>query len=203
MTPYIALQCLVIVNVIFAILETLSGIGRHIAVLTASQLEQAFKYNFIGDPFGIIGVALPKLAVVIFIHKIIGQSYRTLIWALYALVVANLVFSALDSILLFVQCSPPSASWDSSVPHTCWDPSIVSNYSYFVGGLYFPQSCYSADPRGRILCPLRSRPCPVPHSNCARAPNAPPEEDLDCISHGIWSLVCATTVIGLQKLKIA
>lgn len=37
--------------------------------------------------------------------------------------------------LLFAQCSPASASWNRSVPHTCWSPAVLADSNFSVGGM--------------------------------------------------------------------
>ncbi len=86
------------------------------------------------QPPGIMGVAVPKLAVLLFLHRIVGTTRRYQMLGLYLLIGSLLIFSALTSILLFVQCSPTYASWTPLVPHTCWNPKILEHLALFVGG---------------------------------------------------------------------
>ena len=96
----------------------------------------AVKYDFIGDVFGIMGVSLPKLAVLLFLQRVVGTTKRYQIWGLYFLVLTLLLFSSLAAIFLFAQCSPPYASWTPEVPHECWDPRVVEYFALFVGCEY-------------------------------------------------------------------
>ena len=126
------------INLGLIVKATAIGLGKHEQHLDPNDALQTIKWIFIVDPFGIIGVALPKLAVVIFLARIVGPAKRLQIWTLYFLVISLLVLSGVSAILLFAQCSPPSAAWQPTVPHTCWNPKILADYSYFVGGI----SCF-------------------------------------------------------------
>ncbi len=117
---------------------TTFGLGRHEYYLTPENFLLSIKWNYIGDPFGIMGVAVPKLAVVVFLARVVGPAKRYQLWALYFFVVTLIILSAVASILLFAECSPPSAAWKPNIPHTCWNPAILENFSFFVGGMYYP-----------------------------------------------------------------
>ena len=55
-------------------------------------------------------------------------------WLLYALTLSLLVFGALAAIFLFVQCNPSRVLWDPTVTnYHCWNPHVLSDYTYFVG----------------------------------------------------------------------
>ena len=81
-----------------------------------------------------MAVVIPKLAVVILIRKIAGPTHHKATVVLFALVVLNILASIVDIVILYVQCSPAYSAWEPEVPHACWDPNILTNYSYFVGG---------------------------------------------------------------------
>lgn len=46
--------------------DTTFGLGRHEYYLSPEQILLAFKWDFISSPFGIMGVAVPKRAVLVF-----------------------------------------------------------------------------------------------------------------------------------------
>lgn len=116
------------------------GLGRHEYYLTEDNFLLSSKWDSIAQPFGIIGVAVPKLAVVIFLARIVGPTKNYGVRALYISVVSLVVFSGVLAILLFVQCSPPAAAWQPSIPHTCWNPAIVEKLSFFFGGVCSPHA---------------------------------------------------------------
>lgn len=109
------------------------GLGRHEAALSPNQFLHVIKWIFINGPWGIMGVAIPKLAVVIFISRIVGPSKKYQIWALYFMVITNIILSFVAAVLLFAQCDPPDFAWHPTEKGTCWNPNIVANYSIFVG----------------------------------------------------------------------
>lgn len=53
---------------------------------------------------------------------------------LYFITYASIVLSAIDVVMLFLQCNPPHAAWDRSIPHICWSPNVLAGFSCFVGG---------------------------------------------------------------------
>lgn len=129
-------QMLTVVNFAALIKATSYGLGRHAYYLNKEDYLLSTKWDSIAQPFGIIGVALPKLAVLIFLARIVGPAKSNWIRALYISVVTLVVFSGILAIVNFAQCSPPSAAWTANIPHNCWNPAIVEKLSFFFGGIH-------------------------------------------------------------------
>ena len=117
---------------------TTFGLGRHADDLTSESFLLSVKWVLIAAPSGIIGVALPKLAVVIFLARVMGPTRRNQIRTLYFFAITLNILTALAAMLIFIQCSPPYARWTPSVPHTCWNPAVTKHFSFFVAGTYRP-----------------------------------------------------------------
>lgn len=125
-------------NLGFLAKATTFGLGRHRFYLTnTEEFLLIIKWDNIAIPFATMSVAVPKLAVVIFLAKAVGPTNPYQIRALYISVVTLIVLSAVNVVLVFAQCSPPSASWRPNIPHKCWNPASVTNYIIFVGGVAF------------------------------------------------------------------
>ena len=115
------------------------GTGRHLATLPPQDAMEAIRLSFITDPFGIMAFCIPKVAVALLLVRIMAPVRRGR-WFLYAMTGGVMVAGILDVIFLFVQCRPVTALWDPIVAATatCWKPSILVDYGYFLGGLCPP-----------------------------------------------------------------
>ena len=114
---------------------TTYGFGRHVYYLEPKHERNAVFWNFISNPFAIMAVALPRLVIVMFISRVLGNTRKKQMWILYFFALSMILFSSLISIFLFVQCDPPNAAWNRRKAHHCWDPSILANYFTFLGGM--------------------------------------------------------------------
>ncbi len=114
--------------------DTKWGSGRHTYYLSKEEILQATRWNYAAAPFGIMGLAVPKLAIALFLKRIVGKAKRLRMMFLYFITYASIVLSAIDVVILFLQCNPPHAAWDRSIPHICWSPNVLANFSFFVGG---------------------------------------------------------------------
>lgn len=115
--------------------STKFGIGRHTYYLLPEELVLSAKWSYIAAAPSSISLALPKLAIVIFLKRIVAQTRRRSIVVLYFLTTSNIVLSFIAVLVLYLECSPPSASWDPSIPHTCWSHHVVPYFTIFVGGM--------------------------------------------------------------------
>ena len=46
--------------------------------------------------------------------------------------IVQVIFAMVSVFIVFLQCSPTEKLWNTSLPGTCWDPSVFNNYSYWV-----------------------------------------------------------------------
>ena len=125
-------------NLIAQITTTIStsyGTGRHLTALAPQDAIKAIKFNTVSNPFGIMAFCIPKVAVALLLVRLVGPAHRRK-WILYAMTGIMMIAGILSAIFLFVQCRPVAALWDPEVKATakCWNPSILTNYTYFVGG---------------------------------------------------------------------
>ena len=126
-------KLLSIVSNSLATVATFSGLGRHTYYLTLKQIERAVKLGDASNPIGIMAFCLPKIAVAILIVRLLPPPKRGA-WLLFALTLSLTLFGALAAIFLYVQCNPASVLWDPAVTNFhCWDPHVLSDYTYFVG----------------------------------------------------------------------
>lgn len=110
------------------------GNGRHIYYLSNEDVLNALYYSVIVQPIGIAAYCLPKLSVVILIVSLVGtQERKRSIWFLYSVIAILFITSALASILLFAQCTPPNHLWHPFSVAECWPAYVEDNVTY-VGG---------------------------------------------------------------------
>ena len=83
----------------------------------------------------------PKVAVALLLIRLMGPGHRRK-WFLYVITGIMMIAGALSAIFLFVQCRPVAALWNPVIEATasCWDPNVLVDYTYFVGGWSFPCS---------------------------------------------------------------
>ncbi|KAI1110062.1 hypothetical protein F5Y14DRAFT_444229 [Nemania sp. NC0429] len=124
-----------VLNIVSTALGTVSihyGIGRHIHYLSEDEILKTLYYFPVSQPIGIAAYCFPKLAVMMFIVRVMGPAKRG-VWFLYTVIAIMFITSTLVFILLFVQCSPPSHLWDPSSPAECLPSYVLTNATYVAG----------------------------------------------------------------------
>jgi hypothetical protein len=111
-----------------------AGNGRHFTTLTDNQKSDAILYTLAGFCPGILSFAIPKLAVVALLTRIMNPSQRHKVF-LWAMTVGCLVILMGCVIIIYAQCTPTQSQWDFSVPGTCWSPWILIYYAIFAGSM--------------------------------------------------------------------
>ena len=132
---------------IFCSISVGYGNGRHLRYLSPGNAEQAIKMNIISGAFGVLAFCIPKIAVALLLARLLALERSSTIILLF-LTISLMVFAIVDLIMLFTQCQPASALWDpkSAAIASCWDPSVIIKYGWFVGGSCFGENeWYSAD----------------------------------------------------------
>lgn len=109
---------------------------RHIEDMFDLDRILAVKYNYANQEWATVGVVIAKLSISLQLIRIMGTDNKWTRWSLYFLIGSLGVFSVVDCIIMFAQCSPPRALWDSAIPHTCWDPNIRIHYAIFVASRF-------------------------------------------------------------------
>jgi len=94
---------------------------------------QATKLNLIANPFGIMAYSLPNISVAMFIHRILRLP-RAQQWLLYSVPITQNILAGISCIILFAQCSPTECLWNPSIPARCLSSTVITGYSYSVGG---------------------------------------------------------------------
>ena len=107
------------------------GNGRHPYYLGPAT-SMAIRASTIAFIPGIIAFTIPKLAVAYLLIRLMSPS-RLQKWILFSLCISCIFIVSICAVMLWVQCTPSSGLWDPTVNATCWDPSILVNYSIFAG----------------------------------------------------------------------
>jgi hypothetical protein len=115
-----------------------AGGTRHLYYLTPQEAMRALKLNYIYQPFAIAGLGLGKIAVALFILRIVsnrGQASRWPRIALWSIICITAILSFLMCLFTFVQCENPEALWNPAIAATtkCWDPQVQPDFSIFGG----------------------------------------------------------------------
>ena len=122
-----------------------NGQGRHfdaMLIIAPKKLEVALLFTMLNFPFGILSFALPKVAVVALLVRILNPA-RVHRWFLWVLSLACMVILLISPLLLFLQCRPIHSAWTLDFPKDqikCWDPAVLFNWS-IVAGCKFPLHC--------------------------------------------------------------
>ncbi|KAK1961221.1 integral membrane protein [Colletotrichum sublineola] len=113
-------------------LAVASGTGRHLDVLTLEQQQNNMLWTTAAQCPGIMSFGLPKLAVICLLTRLLnpGVFHK---WFLWWLGIWCQLTLAVTVVLLIGRCTPARALWDFSVTGTCFDPSILINYSIYAG----------------------------------------------------------------------
>lgn len=110
------------------------GYGKHAVVLTMKRLQDAILLNTVGFVFGVLSFAIPKLAVIAMLTRILNPGTWHQVW-LWTFGVFGVLSSSGCIGILFAMCTPRKALWIITTPGAvCMDPWILVHYSYYVGG---------------------------------------------------------------------
>ncbi|ORX92630.1 hypothetical protein BCR34DRAFT_442949, partial [Clohesyomyces aquaticus] len=120
-----------------------AGNGQHMAALSLKQKSDAILFTIAGFCPGILSFAIPKLAVVALLTKIMNPSRKHKIF-LWALTSGCLLILLGCVVILFAQCNPSRSQWDFSVEKKCWSPWILVYYSMFAGNVSAAVDLYLA-----------------------------------------------------------
>ncbi|KAI0198344.1 hypothetical protein F4808DRAFT_472820 [Astrocystis sublimbata] len=95
------------------------GVGRHIQYVSSEDTFIIAYYTPILCALGLPAYCLPKLAIVIFISKLLGAAVGRGIWFLYGIIAVLFVTTALSIVILFIECNPPHAILRPFAPARC------------------------------------------------------------------------------------
>ncbi|KAJ5161944.1 hypothetical protein N7492_007336 [Penicillium capsulatum] len=143
------------IDLVFAVLAALYGIGNHIEIVAATgQLRNFLKFTWITVFFFNLAIPSGKVAVAAFLLEINGQSNPKIRKSLIAIAVINVVVNIPQAAIVWLQCSPPDAILDPERQHLC-DYRRNAYYTAFVGAIAALSDFYYAIIPVYILIPLQ------------------------------------------------
>lgn len=108
------MQVFLFLYTLFVTIAGTHGFGQNIATLSMDEAVQAVYMEMVGQTFAVLGMAIAKISVGIFLLRIVIVSWhRISIWA--SMVSLSLV-SVLTAIIFWVQRLPSNAIYDPRVP---------------------------------------------------------------------------------------
>ncbi|KAM0715777.1 hypothetical protein Q7P37_008291 [Cladosporium fusiforme] len=188
-----------------------SGSGQHFDTLTTEQQQNVIKYTMAAFCPGILSFAIPKLAVVALLTKLLNPSrgHRIFLWASSATATAVL-FGCV--IILYAQCRPSHSQWNFAIKGECWSPWVLIDYAIFSGSLSAAVDLYLAVYPACVLLQLQmnirkkiglgvalgigSVACIVAIYKCTRIPGlANPDFSYHTADLVVWTCVEGSTII--------
>ncbi|TVY88724.1 hypothetical protein LAWI1_G005141 [Lachnellula willkommii] len=109
------------------------GLGRHFFYLTPFERVHSMKYEFLGQPVGILSPMFGRLSFMIYLLNIIVTS-KPKKWFIYSLAAQHIIINVVTIILILAQCPHFATLWDPiGTPGRCWNPSVQADFGYFQG----------------------------------------------------------------------
>jgi len=195
-----------------------SGSGRHFNTLSFEEKQNVIKYTMAAFCPGVLSFAIPKLAVVALLTKLLNPSpaHRIFLWCSTS-VTAIVIFGCV--IILYAQCTPSRSQWDFSVEGECWSPWTLVNYSIFAGSLSAFMDLYLAVYPAVILAQLQmnmkkktalgialgigSVSCVVAAYKCTQLPSLASDDfSYNTANLVIWTCVEGSTIIIASCIPI-
>ncbi|KAK3689307.1 hypothetical protein B0T22DRAFT_536254 [Podospora appendiculata] len=84
----------------------------------------------VGATVGILAVVWSKTSFAITLLRLTEGKMKAFVWFVIA---AMNVIMIVEAIIVWVQCTPVSKTWDPMVPGVCWDTHTVNVYGVFAG----------------------------------------------------------------------
>ncbi|KAK1545825.1 integral membrane protein [Colletotrichum paranaense] len=131
------------------------GNGRHADTLSQEQQSAAILSTTSGFPPNVLAYTIPKFAVVALLVRILnpGRMHQVLLWGMAT---GCLVLVSLCIIILFAQCTPTHAQWDSKVTEkSCWSPWVLVNVAILTGAYSAALDLYLAVYPATVLMRLQ------------------------------------------------
>ncbi|KAK2037188.1 integral membrane protein [Colletotrichum somersetense] len=109
-----------------------AGNGRHMALLTVEQQENAILWTTAAFCPGIMSFGLPKLAVVYLLTRLLnpGKYHKMFLWFLGIWCQLTLFVTAG---LLLGRCTPARSLWDFSISGKCFSTDILVGFCIYAG----------------------------------------------------------------------
>ncbi|KAK1964479.1 hypothetical protein LY78DRAFT_659304 [Colletotrichum sublineola] len=104
------------------------GHGKHVAILTDAQKEETLRWSLMAFAFGIVALALPKVAIVALINRLLNPSrfHRFFLWTMVLLCVVGLLGNVVG---LFAKCPQEAVVQITFTKTACLGPERAVAYS--------------------------------------------------------------------------
>ncbi|KAG5924713.1 hypothetical protein E4U42_004565 [Claviceps africana] len=116
----------------------LMGGMRHFYYVEPHDRVQILKWTWICQPFIVMGFATGKLSIGILLYRVVGSASFWRKWLLCLAIALGMVFSVVNVVLTYAQCSRPEALWDRALvaegKADCWSPIVQLRFSLFLSG---------------------------------------------------------------------
>jgi len=127
------------IGIVLSTIEVANGSTRHIYYLDHDQIKAVLRYLWIVQPFGIMASAFGKTSVAFLTLRLMGPHVVWRKWILYINIVLYMLGSIMTIVVIFIQCWPVRALWDTVRGSYCWDPKIAADVAIFLTGKVFDQ----------------------------------------------------------------
>ncbi|KAK1446625.1 hypothetical protein CCUS01_12258 [Colletotrichum cuscutae] len=119
------------------------GNGKHVNMLTDEQKEETLRWTIFSFGFGIIALALPKLAVVALMNRLLNprRLHRLFLWTLGLLCCVGLLGNVIG---LFAECPQEAVVNITYTKTACLGPERAVAYSISTSGISAATNAYLA-----------------------------------------------------------
>ena len=107
------------------------GLGKHDVNLTAEQLINTLKWDWISTTPSILVSILARISITILLIRLFGNK----IWFKKFLIICTALQSTVGIVLIVVvwtQCRPVQALWNPTVPASRLNPALQQDLAYLV-----------------------------------------------------------------------
>ncbi|OIW28762.1 hypothetical protein CONLIGDRAFT_703922 [Coniochaeta ligniaria NRRL 30616] len=122
-------SCAVLSNILVTI-SVYWGNGQHFDALDLQQKQNTVKWMIAAYVPGIETLGFPKLAVIALLTRLLAPS-RLHIYVLWTMGIVCCMSLTAMVMTLILQCTPPQALWNFSLPHNCLKPSILEGLAFW------------------------------------------------------------------------
>ena len=119
------------------ILVSFGGFKRA-ASLSEVQMRDIRQWTLVARVLTALAQGLSKVSVALLVLRLAGSIVVWRRWFLYACIASTLLLSVLHAILIYVQCNPIRALWETIPGSRCWKPSVINNFVVFLGCKFCP-----------------------------------------------------------------
>ncbi|ROT35997.1 hypothetical protein SODALDRAFT_352843 [Sodiomyces alkalinus F11] len=119
-----------IVSNIFTTISVYWGNGKHFETLSLEQKQNTIMWMMAAYVPGIQTLGFPKLAVIALLGRLLlpTKLHRHILWTMGIICCLSLTAMVMT---LLLQCSPPRALWDFSLPRNCLHPKTLEGLAFW------------------------------------------------------------------------